>query len=356
MSAGAAEQMQAQNQINAQMAKFNQAFNYPQQQLGVLESSLGMTPHDTSTSGQSSTATTTPTDWASIISKGAGAAADIYGMSDKTMKTDITKLGKDPDTKLPMYAFRYKGDPKSYPKVVGPMAQDVQKMDPDAVKPMGAKGKLAIKGYSGGTSMVPPSLASFVPPSSPGVAKGIGALSAFVPKTRLARGAGVPKIQQFAFGTADVPNMDDVELGSEVMGGPAFGGDPQRDKIVAGLKKMSSDVGGDGAAAAAAPGAPKMPAGWGAPSMGYFQTGYARGVSAVPGMGQADTVPAMLTPGRGGAHPARRAAPRASQHRQAQRLHAAGRSGRDQRAARGGPGHPRRARQHQATAQGGGRA
>ena len=54
-SAGASQSMQAQNQINAQMAKFNQAFNYPQQQLGVLEGSLGMTPHDTSSSGQSST-------------------------------------------------------------------------------------------------------------------------------------------------------------------------------------------------------------------------------------------------------------------------------------------------------------
>ena len=47
---GHRKDMQQQNQINAQMAKFNQAFNYPQQQLGVLESSLGMTPHDTSTS------------------------------------------------------------------------------------------------------------------------------------------------------------------------------------------------------------------------------------------------------------------------------------------------------------------
>ena len=58
--AGASQEMQQQNQINAQMAKFNQAFNYPQQQLGVLEGSLGMTPHDTSTSGQSNTTTTTP--------------------------------------------------------------------------------------------------------------------------------------------------------------------------------------------------------------------------------------------------------------------------------------------------------
>ena len=79
-SAGAGQSMQAQNQINAQMAKFKQAFNYPQQQLGTLLSSLGMTPHDTSTSGQTTQQTTTPTDWASIISKGASAASDLYGM------------------------------------------------------------------------------------------------------------------------------------------------------------------------------------------------------------------------------------------------------------------------------------
>jgi hypothetical protein len=41
-----------------------------------------------------------------------------------------------------MYSFRYKGDPKSYPKVVGPMAQDVQKKYPGHVAEIG--GKLAI--------------------------------------------------------------------------------------------------------------------------------------------------------------------------------------------------------------------
>ena len=71
-SAGAGQSMQAQNQINAQMAKFNQAFNYPQQQLGTLLSALGMTPHDTSTSGQTTQQTTTPTDWASIIGRAQG--------------------------------------------------------------------------------------------------------------------------------------------------------------------------------------------------------------------------------------------------------------------------------------------
>jgi hypothetical protein len=38
-----------------------------------------------------------------------------------------------------MKAFRYKGDPKSYPKVVGPMAQDVQKKYPGLVTKIGGK-------------------------------------------------------------------------------------------------------------------------------------------------------------------------------------------------------------------------
>jgi hypothetical protein len=64
---------------------------------------------------------------------GAGAAgvasslAPLMMLSDRRMKTDIKKLGKDPLTGLDMYAYRYKGDPKSYPKVVGPMAQDIEK-------------------------------------------------------------------------------------------------------------------------------------------------------------------------------------------------------------------------------------
>lgn len=69
-------------------------------------------------------------------------AAGIF--SDRTMKTDIQKLGKDEDTGLDMYAYRYKGDPKDTPKVVGPMAQDVEKHYPGSTKRVG--GKLMIKG------------------------------------------------------------------------------------------------------------------------------------------------------------------------------------------------------------------
>lgn len=64
--------------------------------------------------------------------------------SDRRLKTDIEKVGKDEDTGLDLYAYRYKGDPKSYPKVVGPMAQDIEKKYPDAVVDVG--GRKAVSG------------------------------------------------------------------------------------------------------------------------------------------------------------------------------------------------------------------
>ena len=54
----ASSSSRAQNQINAQLAKYNQAFQYPQQQLGMMESALGMTPYDTGSSGTSNSTTT----------------------------------------------------------------------------------------------------------------------------------------------------------------------------------------------------------------------------------------------------------------------------------------------------------
>jgi hypothetical protein len=53
------EQQQAQNQINAQMAKFQNAANYPNQQLSVLQSALGMTPYEQGTQSASTTQTQT---------------------------------------------------------------------------------------------------------------------------------------------------------------------------------------------------------------------------------------------------------------------------------------------------------
>lgn len=58
----------------------------------------------------------------------------LPGFSDRRAKTDIEPLGIDPLTGLPLYAYRYKRDPKTYPKVVGPMAQDIEEAMPNTVR------------------------------------------------------------------------------------------------------------------------------------------------------------------------------------------------------------------------------
>ncbi len=64
-------------------------------------------------------------------------------LSDRNEKTDIKKIGKDEATGLDLYSYRYRDDPKTYPKVVGPMAQDIEKAMPGATARVG--GKLYVK-------------------------------------------------------------------------------------------------------------------------------------------------------------------------------------------------------------------
>lgn len=57
--------------------------------------------------------------------------------SDREDKTDIEKLGKDPKTGQQFYAYRYKSDPKTYPKTVGPMAQNIERAHPGSTETVG---------------------------------------------------------------------------------------------------------------------------------------------------------------------------------------------------------------------------
>ncbi len=57
--------------------------------------------------------------------------------SDREDKADIEPLGRDPESGLMIHAYRYKNDPKTYPKTVGVMAQDLEKQDPSAVQSIG---------------------------------------------------------------------------------------------------------------------------------------------------------------------------------------------------------------------------
>lgn len=64
-----------------------------------------------------------------------GAIGSLLPVSDEREKTDIQPMGEQDG--VPISAFRYKGDPKTYPKVVGPMAQDVEKDRPGSTITVG---------------------------------------------------------------------------------------------------------------------------------------------------------------------------------------------------------------------------
>jgi hypothetical protein len=161
LSAGLAGQGQLQqnqqDQLNALMQQYTEQRQQPIDSLRVAMSALGGVPY-----GQNQTQTQTgPGPSSSGLMQGLGAAGTGIGIlgslgslfttgpplaglvgSDRDLKTDIKKIGKDKETDLPLYSYRYKGDPKTYPKVVGPMAQDIQKKYPDQVKDVG--GHLAV--------------------------------------------------------------------------------------------------------------------------------------------------------------------------------------------------------------------
>ena len=137
LSAGQMEQANRQKSIDAAMGKWGERRNYPLEQLNIRLAALGMSPYGkTQTTNTTGTSEQQGMDWATL---GLGVLKTIpsfWAMSDRSTKTDIKKLTDGP---IPLYAFRYKGDPKSYPKVVGPMAQDVEKVVPSAVKKVGGK-------------------------------------------------------------------------------------------------------------------------------------------------------------------------------------------------------------------------
>lgn len=138
---GGQTQLQQQQQAELDAPRQDQL-----QRLQIQMAALGALPY-----GQTSTQTgpgPVSNPWltglgglSSLASIG-GSIAQMYAASDRTMKTDIKKVGVDEETDLPLYSYRYKGDPKTYPKVVGVMAQDVQKKYPDQVVEVG--GKLAV--------------------------------------------------------------------------------------------------------------------------------------------------------------------------------------------------------------------
>lgn len=140
---GQAEQGQTQRELDDKYQRWQGKQNEDINDLNMLLSALGMSPYGKTENTDKVTSGGGGTD---IAQAGLGVFSlllGLFGGSDEDLKTDIKKIGDDPATGLPMYSYRYKGDPKSYPKVVGPMAQDVEKLYPGLVTEVG--GKLAVR-------------------------------------------------------------------------------------------------------------------------------------------------------------------------------------------------------------------
>ena len=84
--------------------------------------------------GNTGSQTTTQSQpWGQVLLNAAASAAQSAAMaSDVRLKEDIRKVGMT-DAGLPIYTFRYKGEPRTY---MGVMAQDVAHSQPHALGPL----------------------------------------------------------------------------------------------------------------------------------------------------------------------------------------------------------------------------
>jgi hypothetical protein len=124
---GAGMQQNTQNQIDNSKGMSEYANNSMWQQLQNLMSVVGGQQWGSQSSG-TQTATSTPSLW-NTIGSGLGMASSLYKLSDRRMKRDIVRLGFLPNG-LPVYSYRYIDGEEPE---VGLMAQDVEKVKPEAV-------------------------------------------------------------------------------------------------------------------------------------------------------------------------------------------------------------------------------
>lgn len=123
--AGAQEMAYGQSLIDSEMGKYYESENAPYDELTRYSSMLlgQATPFLSQTGKQGYTPGLF--DYLGMATSLGGAAM----MSDARMKTDIRRVGET-DGGLPVYTFRYKA---GGPVQMGVMAQDVEKVKPDAV-------------------------------------------------------------------------------------------------------------------------------------------------------------------------------------------------------------------------------
>ena len=146
LSGGKMKEDKAREKLEETYKKFMEKRDWDKNQLTWLAGLLGITPvghTEDITKTESSVSNTkqkSGMDMGSIL----GGGISLLGMlSDRDTKTNIEKLGKDPKTELPVYAYDYKADVKSGKAVVGKrvgyMAQDVERKYPKAVRKIAGK-------------------------------------------------------------------------------------------------------------------------------------------------------------------------------------------------------------------------
>lgn len=137
LQTGLQEQATNQAKIDSDIAKFNEPRDRQIENMNMRLSALGMSPYGkTETTNKTTQGGSSGTDVGQL---GLGIFSLLLGLSEDDTKTDKEKVGKVPGTDLDLWAYRYKKDPKTYPKVVGVMASDVEKKMPQAVHKVDGK-------------------------------------------------------------------------------------------------------------------------------------------------------------------------------------------------------------------------
>lgn len=141
-----AQRVQPINEISALQAGSQvsrpQFANFNQSQIPVTDIA-GL--YNTNFNQQQSNYNTASNQANQLIGGALGGLASIYRPSDERVKKNIHRIGTvfagksqpvEEPKKLPVYDYQYKGDPSGM-RHIGPMAQDVEEIDPKAVKSIG---------------------------------------------------------------------------------------------------------------------------------------------------------------------------------------------------------------------------
>lgn len=222
LSTGQQQQTLAQSALNIPYEQFLQQQSYPYQNLSWLSNiSTGI---GGGSGGTSSSTQPSPSGLSSGLGAALGIGSSLAGLgafggiggtaagagwliaSDKRLKTDIDRIGKYKD--YPLYEYRYKGDNV---RNVGVMAQDVEKINPGAVR------------ESGGYKMVDYSK----------LARG-GAAHGFIPE--YAMGGDIPQIDM-----SYIPSgMSIAHGGMGIPQAPHLTESPKDDSMSSALQMMAS--------------------------------------------------------------------------------------------------------------------